>query len=240
MVRTGIVIVVVWSAVGCGEVKVDQHTDAPGPIDAPDTMAPVVTITQKPAALATPTATFEWAVDDVSATFQCSLDSASFTVCTSPTTFNNLAPGNHMFQVLARDAAGNTGMASHSWAVEPPCTPSLIEMESITPTPTNWAIYSGSVLHGGSGLTATAAGATLSFQFTGKGLTLFADTGPNIHTSSWTIDGGTPVAVDEVNSGFLFQIAFPITSGLVNKVHTVNVVCTQANCSPDYVSVTCQ
>jgi hypothetical protein len=51
--------------------------------------------------------------------YVCSLDQAPFTPCTSPTTFQHLAPGNHNFSVRAVDAAGNEGdAASTSWAVD--------------------------------------------------------------------------------------------------------------------------
>src|SRR4029079_10871460 len=44
---------------------------------------------------------------DATATFQCSVDNAAFTTCTSPHTTATLAAGAHNIRVRAIDAAGN-------------------------------------------------------------------------------------------------------------------------------------
>ena len=41
--------------------------------------------------------------------FECSIDGASFVVCTSPVQFSNLADGSHTLEVRAEDKAGNEG-----------------------------------------------------------------------------------------------------------------------------------
>ncbi len=69
--------------------------------------APDTTITSSPPSLTTSTsATFAFTSNDPSARFQCSLDNAFFTNCTSPITYSNLIEGGHLFNVRAVDTAG--------------------------------------------------------------------------------------------------------------------------------------
>jgi large repetitive protein len=69
------------------------------------------------------TATFTFLSPDAGAgaTFQCALDGAAFTACTSPFTAAALAEGDHAFAVQARDAAGNLDPtpATGAWTIEP-------------------------------------------------------------------------------------------------------------------------
>lgn len=53
------------------------------------------------------------------ATFQCRLDGAAWSTCTSATALDPLPDGQHTFEVRAIDRAGNTGVAaSRSWTVD--------------------------------------------------------------------------------------------------------------------------
>jgi hypothetical protein len=96
-----------------------RATDAAGNTDATpafrtwtvDTMAPHTTIHSGPSGPTndvTPTFTFS---SEAGATFECSLDGAAFSPCTSPKTYTNLPDGHHTWDVRATDRAGN---------VEPP------------------------------------------------------------------------------------------------------------------------
>ena len=89
-----------------------------------DTVAPSVTLTQKPndpSGVNSATFAFVTAAPEP-ATFQCRLDTLVFTSCTSPKSYNGLSDGAHTFAVRATDAAGNTSEESeasiHSWLVE--------------------------------------------------------------------------------------------------------------------------
>ncbi|MBS1119427.1 MAG: putative internalin [Deltaproteobacteria bacterium] len=73
-------------------------------------------------------ATFTFVSPDAGsgATYQCSLDAAAFTACTSPRSFDNLGEREHTFAVRVRDAVGNFDPtpATRAWAVDltPPST----------------------------------------------------------------------------------------------------------------------
>lgn len=53
-----------------------------------------------------PKATFSFASEAMGASFECALDRAGFTPCTSPTTLKPLKRGNHIFRVRAISAEG--------------------------------------------------------------------------------------------------------------------------------------
>ena len=86
-----------------------------------DGTAPQTTINAGPgAASSSGAATFEFAADETGSTFECSLDGAAFSPCSSPRQYTALAAGPHEFRVRATDAAGNTdpSPAIHTWSVD--------------------------------------------------------------------------------------------------------------------------
>jgi hypothetical protein len=86
-----------------------------------DTVAPPTpTITSAPSnPSASSSATFEFTSSDPAATRRCRLDGAPFATCTSPKGYTGLAEGQHQFEVVAVDAAGNSsGVATHGWRVD--------------------------------------------------------------------------------------------------------------------------
>jgi acid phosphatase type 7 len=96
-----------------------RATDATGNTDSTpalrtwkvDTTAPHTTIHSGPSGPTndvTPTFTFS---SEPGATFECRLDGAAFTACTSPKTYRDVPDGHHTWDVRATDRAGN---------VEPP------------------------------------------------------------------------------------------------------------------------
>lgn len=101
-----------------------------------DTTPPGASIDSKPSSLVNFTdASFAFSANEAS-TFQCSLDSGSFTDCTSPVSYSGLGEGTHTFAVQATDRAGNTGTAAgYSWAID--TTPPVASIDSEPPSLTN-------------------------------------------------------------------------------------------------------
>ncbi len=90
---------------------------------APDTTAPVVTITQAPQSGTTSsTAQFAFSANEA-ATFRCSIDNGPLVDCVSGVTYSGLGQGAHLFQVQGRDMAGNVGAANWSWTIASPPPP---------------------------------------------------------------------------------------------------------------------
>jgi hypothetical protein len=77
---------------------------------------------------------FEFSANEMPAFFECSLDGASFTACTSPYTTATLGFGSHTFEVRARDGANlvDASPASFTWIVEsntPPDPPADFDLD---------------------------------------------------------------------------------------------------------------
>jgi hypothetical protein len=92
---------------------------------APDTTAPNTTIDSGPGTSTTSTsAQFTFSADEQDATFECSLDGAAFTDCSSPKDYTGLALGNHELRVRAKDWVGNAdgSPATYNWKIEPDTT----------------------------------------------------------------------------------------------------------------------
>src|SRR5919204_128125 len=86
-----------------------------------DVDPPETSITSAPPALsASPDATFSFDSDEAGSTFECSLDGAAFTACTSPASYAGLADGAHTFAAQATDPAGNTDAtpANRAWTID--------------------------------------------------------------------------------------------------------------------------
>lgn len=84
--------------------------------------APDTVITARPDNITPSTnATFEFEATDSPVTFECSLDDAAFTACTSPYSATDLALGNHTFKVQAKNAMDETDAspAEITWLVSP-------------------------------------------------------------------------------------------------------------------------
>ena len=85
------------------------------------TGAPDTTITSGPSGtVRSTTASFGFSSSESGSTFECSLDGAPFTACTSPKDYSALSQGGHTLEVAATDAAGNRDAtpATRSWNVD--------------------------------------------------------------------------------------------------------------------------
>ena len=86
-----------------------------------DATSPETAITAGPSGtVSTSSASFSFSSPDATATFECSLDAAAFSACTSGIAYSGLAQGMHMFEVRARDGAGNVDAspATRTWSVD--------------------------------------------------------------------------------------------------------------------------
>lgn len=144
-----------WAGGGCSGVGTCVVTlNAATTVTATftDTIPPDTTITgmpTNPSNVANPTFTFT--STEAGSTFQCSLDAAPFSACSSPTTVT-VANGVHTFQVRAIDPAGNVDPtpASFTWTV------AGVVAVAITPIPTlsEWMLVLLALLVGSAGILA--------------------------------------------------------------------------------------
>lgn len=98
----------------------NDDADPPPPPSAPDTAAPDTAITSgPPKKTKKKSATFTFSSTEGGSTFQCSLDDATPTACSSPTTVK-ARKGKHSFSIAATDTAGNkdASPATYSWKVK--------------------------------------------------------------------------------------------------------------------------
>jgi hypothetical protein len=195
-----------------------RATDAVGNTDATpasfswtvDLTAPGTTIVSGPA---DPTnqigATFTFSSTEAGSSFECSLDGAPFTGCTSPKGYSGLAEGSHNFQVRATDPAGNTdgSPATYSWTVDLTAPGTTIASGPADPANQTGATFSFSSSEAGSsfacsldGTPFTACTSPHAYSGLSEGAHSFAvrATDPAGNTDatpasfSWTVDMTTP------------------------------------------------
>jgi hypothetical protein len=83
-------------------------------------IAPDVFIESKPANPSNQTsAIFSFSSTDITATFECKLDTSDYAVCSSPQNYTDLSVGAHKFSVRAKDTAGYVSVdpPSYSWNI---------------------------------------------------------------------------------------------------------------------------
>ncbi len=118
-----------------------------------DTKAPSTTIDGGPSGTTTSSdASFQFSSSEAGSSFQCKLDSGSWSGCSSPKAYGSVAVGAHTFSVKATDDAGNTDSspATRKWTVE-----------TVTP-PADTTAPETTIASGPSGTTSSTAA---NFQF---------------------------------------------------------------------------
>jgi hypothetical protein len=106
-----------------GTVVALRPAGPPPPPPPPDTDPPTTTITGGPTGtVTTSSASFTFTSGDPTATFECSLDGASFAACSSPRDYTGLSNGPHTFAVRAVDPSNNVDATpdTRTWTVNAP------------------------------------------------------------------------------------------------------------------------
>lgn len=120
-----------------GSLDAGPLADAGTVIDAGVPVAPETTITQRPTAAlsGTATATFAFECDTGVCTFACSWDQEPFAACTSPASRSGFTDGRHRFEVRAtRDGLTDLTPASEPFVVD-----AVAPVVSLTTTPASGA-----------------------------------------------------------------------------------------------------
>ena len=174
-----------------------------------DTVAPTVTITDKPANPSKDASpSFAFSPSESGSQFVCRLDGSSFTSCVSAKSYTGLADGPHTFGVKAMDAAGNSGAeTSYGWTIDTVPPTAAITGKPANPSKVSAPSFSFTASQAGSSFACRIDGGAFSACVSPKGYTLVdgnhtfvvTATDPAGNTSSetsytWTIDTVAPVA----------------------------------------------
>lgn len=203
-----------------------------------DTTVPVVTVSQKPAAITNlNSANFVFSsTDSLSGVLstECSLNNAAFSICNSPHLLNNLAQGAQSLRIRTTDRAGNSSQIfSHSWSVDSgaPSVQLTAMPAAITPSTSASFQFSGvGIVSYECSLDNAAYAACVSpkaYSALAAGSRSFKVRGANAAgiksadvSFSWTVDNAAPTAA-QMTSGFASiglnksgQISFSSTDSL--------------------------
>ncbi|HEV8688332.1 MAG TPA: Ig-like domain-containing protein [Gaiellaceae bacterium] len=171
-----------------------------------DVTAPQTTITTAPANPSNSTsASFDFASNEAGSTFQCALDGAAFSACTSPVSFTTLADGSHTFQVKATDATGNTDAtpASFTWTVDRVAPNTTITSTPANPSNSSSASFAFTSSETGSTFACTLDGAPFSACTSPKSYTALADGSHTFQVRATDAAGNT----DATPASFTWTIA---------------------------------
>ena len=174
-----------------------------------DTGPPSASITASPSDPSNSSAAGFGFSSEPGASFECALDSAAFTSCSSPIGYSSLADGSHTFQVRASDSAGNTGTAAaFTWTIDTVAPNTSISATPTHPSSSTTATFSFASTEAPSSFDCSLDGAafascTSPVSFTGvaQGAHTFQvqarDAAGNIGAAAsfaWTVDTSAPGA----------------------------------------------
>jgi large repetitive protein len=194
-------------------------TVAPSPAD---TTPPDTTIDSAPDASTVSTeAAFRFSTSEPGSTFECSLDGAAFSACTSPMNYVGLWVTDHEFRVRSTDAAGNVDPtpAAHSWTIRPAPVPTAVTCGMVL---TQSTLVTNDLSNcSGDGLVVGAAGITVDLNgFAVDGIGQGVGIRNNGHDNV-TITNGTVREFDygvQLNAGTVGGIVTALTVDLNQEV----------------------
>jgi hypothetical protein len=213
-------------------------------IDPTDTTPPETSITGGPDEVTNSTsATFTFISSEAGSSFECRLDGAAFTACTSPRTLTGLAAGGHVFEVRATDAADNTDPtpAGLSWSIDQTAPDTAITSGPISPTNSTDATFTFTSTDAGSSFQCrldaaefSTCSTPISYSNLASGNHTFrvravdaagnVDGSPAVHT--WTIDTTAPNTTITGNPGTATSstsATFTFTSSQANSTFQCNL-----------------
>ena len=189
-----------------------------------DTTAPTATITSGPASGSTvnsASASFGFSSNETGSTFECSLDGAAYTTCSSPQNYTNLSDGSHTFSVKATDAVGNTGTpVSRTWTVS---------TDSVAPTTTASAKNADNTTYNSGDW--TKQNVTVSLSATdntgGSGVKQITYSASGAQTIAQTDASGSSVTLPVINTEGTTTVTYKATDNAgnveANKTFTVKI-----------------
>jgi glucose/arabinose dehydrogenase len=190
-----------------------------------DTTPPNTTITSGPSGTVTSSsASFGFSSDDLGATFECSLDGAAFTGCTSQQSYTNLSAGSHTFEVRAIDAASNVDPtpASSSWTV----LATFQENDRDRIRYGNWHYQNDSGFAGRYASMSRAAGDKATLTFTGTNISWKTQKRPDGGITDVYLDGRKVKTFDGYSATTQYQIGAFSQTGLTSGTHTLELLVT--------------
>jgi len=239
-----------------GIVTMSTAVNCTATFDLSDTTAPETTIDSYPAAATNlDSATFTFSSSEAGSTFECSIDSGTWAICTSPAIYMPLSEGSHTFEVRAIDTASNTDTtpATYTWTIDTTAPTLSIGSPSASLTKSGPITYTVTYT-GADAVTLANANVTLNKTGTANGTAAVSGTGTATRTvtiSGITGDGtigisiaagtasdtaGNTAAASSASATFSVDNTVPVVSAGADQ--TRSAVFTQTATATDASSMT--